>query len=131
MNYRDVPANELESGKYSKETISTLLSEARREYRQSLRKSVARNVPLLLGSYLTLCACLAGYALGHGESIWFFSKIYVALMWVWLPIGFFIPLQWFRHRPTESTIKEELGWYRELAKKRHTCSIKQDWKTVS
>ena len=116
MNYKDVPKNERESERYLSKTISTLLGQAKREYRQSLRKSVARNVPLLLGSYLAVCACLAGYALSHGESIWLFSEIYVALVWLWLPIVFLLLIQWFRHRPTESTIREELGWYRELSK---------------
>lgn len=116
MNFKDVPANELESGNYSSKTVSALLSQAQREYRQSLRRSVAKNVPLLLGSYLAVCACFAGYALGHGESIWLFSKIYIALAWLWLPFVFLLPVQWLRHRPTESTIREELGWYRELSK---------------
>lgn len=115
MNFKDVPANELESGNYSRETVSALLDEAQREYRQSLRRSAARKVPLLLGSYLAVCACLAGYALGHGESVWLFSEIYKALAWLWLPIAFFLTVQWLRHRPTESTIREELGWYRELS----------------
>lgn len=116
MNFKEVPANELESENYSSETISALLAQAKREYKQSLRKSAARNVPLLLGSYLAVCACLAGSALGHGESIWLFSKIYIALAWLWLPIAFLLPVLWFRRRPTESTIREELGWYRELSK---------------
>lgn len=115
MNYKDVPKNELESGSFSRETVSELLSQAQLEYRQSLRRSAARNVPLLVGSYLAVCACLAGYALGHGESVWLFSKIYIALVWLWLPIAFLLPVQWYRHRPTESTIREELGWYRELS----------------
>ncbi|KXS54123.1 MAG: hypothetical protein AWU57_1514 [Marinobacter sp. T13-3] len=116
MDYKDVPREEIEAGSYSRETITALLGRARREYRKSISRSVAKNVPLLLGTYLAVCACLAGYALAHGESIWLFAKIYVALLWLWIPVGAMLPVTWVMHRPTESTVKEELDWYSELLK---------------
>lgn len=116
MDYKDVPREEIETGSYSRETIAALLDRARRKHRESVRKSAATNVPLFCGTYLAICACFAGYALAHGESIWFFSRIYVALIWLWLPVGAIFPVQWLLHRPTESTIKEQLGWYAELLK---------------
>lgn len=91
MDYKSVPEDELESENYSSETVSALLSQSQREYRQSLRRSAAINVPLLLGSYLAVCACLAGYALSHSESIWVFSKIYVALIWFGCQLHSFFP----------------------------------------
>lgn len=116
MELKDVPKHEIETEIYSRKTVSGLLETAKRDYRQFIRKSAAKNVPLIIGSYIVVCACLAGYSLAHGESIWLFSKIYVALVWLWIPVATMLPIQWFFHRPTESTVREELGWYRELSK---------------
>lgn len=114
MRFKDVPRNEHMSGRYSKETIRQLMSAKRIEFRSYLRKSAARNIPLILGSYIAVCSCFAGYALAHDESILIFKVIYFGLAYLWSPFIVMLPVIWYRRKPTEEELIEELGWYREL-----------------
>ena len=114
MTFEHVPRRELESGKYTRETMTTLLAQAQREYKAYVRTSAVRNLPVQVGSYLALCLGLAGYALGHEESIWVFSSFYLALSYIWVPMGIMLPLHWLWRRPSESSVKEDLDLYREL-----------------
>jgi len=114
MKFSDVSKKELESGNYSDETIQRLMENKRIEFSVYLRASASKYIPMIIGSYLAICACLAGYALAYGESVFVFSKIYHGLIYLWLPFCVMLPISWYRARPTEKDLTQELGWYNEI-----------------
>lgn len=114
MRFSEIPENELRTGSYSKETIGRLMKSKRSEYRSYLRESAARNIPLVIGSYIAICSCLAGYALAYAESIFVFKDVYIGLAYLWMPFGVLLPVIWYLRRPSEKELFEELRWYREV-----------------